>query len=64
MKMPKWENVWGTIQTKSGCKYIITFDVNKNRYYLYCKTKSHYNKMLSSKEPIELLKKIQKYENN
>ncbi len=64
MTIPKRENVWGTIQTKNGSKYMITFDVTKNRYYLYCKTTSHLNKISSSKDTSDLLKEIQKYEKN
>lgn len=62
MTIPKQENVWGTLQTKNGLKFVITYNITKNSYSLYSKINSQYNKITSSKDANELLKTIEQYE--
>lgn len=62
MAIPKQENIWGTLQTKNGFKFVITYNLTKNNYTLYSKINSQLNKITSSKDANELLKKIQEYE--
>lgn len=60
--LPKDEDIWGTIQTKNEFKFVITHNVINEKYYLYRKVNSHYNKISSSTDANNLLKEISKYE--
>lgn len=60
--LPKYEDIWGTIQTKNEFKFVITHNVINEKYYLYRKVNSHYNKISSSTDANNLLKEISKYE--
>lgn len=63
-KFPKNEEVWGTINTINGLKFVITYNVFTNLYYLYIKDNitNQYTKISSSKDAIKLLIVIQRYE--
>lgn len=65
-KFPKNEEVWGTINTINGLKFVITYNVFTNLYYLYIKDNitNQYTKISSSKDAIKLLIVIQRYEQN
>lgn len=60
--LPKDEDVWGTMQTKNFFKFVITHNVINEKYSLYRKVNSHYNKLCSSTDANGLLKEISKYE--
>ena len=60
--MPQNEDVWETIKTKNEFEFVITHDIINKKYILYRKVNSHYNKMSSSTDAIDLLKEISKYE--
>lgn len=60
--LPKDEDIWGTIQTKNEFKFVITHNVINEKYYLYRKVNSYYNKISSSTDANNLLKEISKYE--
>lgn len=62
MTIPKQESIWGTLQTKNGMKFLITYNITKKNYSLYSKINSQYNNIASSKDANELLKKIREYE--
>ena len=60
--LKKNEYVWGIIQTRNRFDFEITHNAINGKYYLYRKVNSHYNKMSSSTDAIDLLKEISKYE--
>lgn len=60
--LPKNEDVWGTIQTKNFFKFIITYNVINDKYSLYRKVNSYYNKIGSSTDANALIKKISELE--
>lgn len=60
--LPQNEDVWETIKTKNEFEFVITHDIINKKYILYRKVNSHYNKMSSSTDAIDLLKEISKYE--
>lgn len=62
-KIPKAESVWGTITTKELSKFVITYNILTNKYYLYKKEESNYYKLAASYNATDLLSEIRKHEN-
>lgn len=54
----KFENIWGSITTKSRKRYVIIQE--GDTYYLYlCKCKNQYFYIDKSNDPIKLIQKIE-----
>ena len=55
MKLKANEELWGTVQTKTGNKYSIIFNLKTKRYTLYKKNGESEEKILSSDSSVKLL---------